>query len=405
MSRSLLYHAFGIRGKFEYVRTEYHQGKVILSIRQPREHLRCPHCGSPHVHFKTHRDRVFRTVPIGARPVYIHLPVARVACQECATNRQVKLPFANPRFSYTHSFERYALELSTFMTIQDAADHLEVSWDVIKEIQKRNLRRRFSKPRLRNVRQIAIDEVHMGRGARFATVVLDLESGAVVFVGKGRGIEALRPFWKRLRSSHARIEAVATDMAGGYIAAVREFLPEAVHVFDHFHVVKLYNEKLTELRRELHREATEMLHKQVLKGIRWLLLRNPDNLSEEKGEPSRLLEALQLNQSLATAYYLKEALSQIWKQDGKAAATHCLDDWVKQANASGIRIVMSFAKTLQTHRNAILAWYDYQISTGPLEATNNKIQLLKRKAYGYRDQEFFHLKIYALHLSRYELVG
>lgn len=405
MSTSILYHAFGIRGGFEYVRTEYAGGRVILSIRQPREKLRCPHCGSPEVHLKTHRDRVFRTVPIGARPVWIHLPVARVACQKCAVVRQVRLPFAEPRFGYTHSFERYALDLSKFMTIQDVADHLEVSWDVIKDIQKRYLHRRFSKPRLRHVRQIAIDEVYVGRGARFATVVLDLERGAVIFVGKGRGTEALRPFWRRLRSSRARIEAVATDMAGGYIAAVRQFLPEAVHVFDHFHVIKLYNEKLTDLRRQLYREATDMLHKQVLKGTRWLLLRNPDNLDEQKGEPSRLLEALKLNQSLATAYYLKEALGQLWEQPSKAAAARCLDDWVQQANASGIRVVMSFAKTLQTHRNGILAWYDYQISTGPLEATNNKIQLLKRKAYGYRDQEFFHLKIYALHLTRYELVG
>jgi transposase len=387
------------------VRTDYSEGKVTLSIRQPREKLRCPHCGSAEVHLKTFRDRVFRAVPIGARPVWIHFPVPRVACQKCAVVRQVKLPFANPRFSYTHSFERYALDLSKFMTIQDVADHLDVSWDVIKEIQKRYLHRHFSKPRLRNVRQVAIDEVHVGRGARFATIVLDLERGAVIFVGKGRGVEALRPFWKRLRSSHARIQAVATDMAGGYIAAVRQFLPEAVHVFDHFHVIKLYNEKLTELRRELYREATDKLHRQVLKGTRWLLLSNPDNLNEEKGEPSRLLEALQLNQSLATAYYLKEALGQIWKQHSKAAATRCLDDWIKQANASGIRVLMSFTKTLQAYRNGILAWYDYQISTGPLEATNNKIQLLKRKAYGYRDQEFFHLKIYALHLTRYELVG
>lgn len=405
MSTSLLYHAFGIRGGFEYVRTDYAEGRVTLSIRQPRDKLRCPDCGAADVHLKTHRDRVFRGVPIGARPVWIHLPVARVACQKCAAVRQVKLPFANPRFSYTHCFERYALDLSKFMTIQDVADHLDVSWDVVKDIQKRHLHRHFSKPRLRNVRQLAIDEVHVGRGARFATIVLDLERGAVIFVGKGRGTEALRPFWRRLRSSRARIEAVATDMAGGYIAAVREFLPQAVHVFDRFHLIKLYNEKLTELRRQLYREATDALHKQVLKGTRWLLLRNPDNLDEAKGEPSRLLEALTLNQSLATAYYLKDALNQIWEQPDKAAAERCLRDWVHQANSSGIRVVMTFAKTLKTHRNGILAWYDCPISTGPLEATNNKIQLLKRKAYGYRDQEFFHLKIYALHLTRYELVG
>src|SRR5579872_5833184 len=251
MSTSLLYHAFGIRGGYEHVRTEYVEGKVLISIRQRRETLRCSHCGSDDVHLKTHEHRLFRGLPVGSRPVEIHLPVARVECQKCCNSRQVRVPFARERVSYTRSFERYVLDLSAYMTIQDLADHLQVSWDLVKGIQKRYLKKKFSRPKLRNVRQIAIDEIHIGRG-RFATVVLDLERGAVIFVGKGRGIEAVRPFWRRLRKSRAKIRAVATDMAGGYIAAVREFLPDAAHVFDRFHVMKLYNQKLSDFRREMY---------------------------------------------------------------------------------------------------------------------------------------------------------
>src|SRR5207248_7443740 len=131
------------------------------------------------------------------------------------------------------------------MTIRDVAKHLGVSWDVIKDIQKRDLSRRYRKPKLKHLRHIAIDEISIAKGHRYLTVVLDLDSGAVVFVGDGKGAKALQPFWVRLRAAHARIEAVATDMSLAYIQAVRRHLPGATHVFDHFHVIKLFNDKLS----------------------------------------------------------------------------------------------------------------------------------------------------------------
>ena len=112
---------------------------------------------------------------------------------------------------------------------------------------------------------------------------MDLESGAVVFVGDGKGADALKPFWKRLRPSGAKIEAVAMDMSAAYRGAVSTHLPKAKIVFDHFHVIKLFNEKLSDLRRALYREATDVMHKEVLKGTRWLLLKNPENLDAEEG--------------------------------------------------------------------------------------------------------------------------
>ena len=230
-------------------------------------------------------------------------------------------------------------------------------------------------------------------------------SGAVVFVGDGKGVAALEPFWKRLRASRAKIKAVATDLSVAYIQAVRRHLPRAVLVFDHFHIVKLFNDKLSDLRRELYREAVDRLDKQVLKGTRWLLLKNPENLDDGRQERTKLEEALRLNQPLATAYYLKEDLRQVWEQPDKATARRVLDDWIRRAEASCIKQLQQMATTLSMYRSGILAYYDYPISTGPLEGTNNKIKTMKRQAYGFRDQEFFKLKIYALHRTRYALVG
>jgi transposase len=404
MSTSLLYHGFGLVG-YRYVHTKFTEGRVRFRIEQPRETLRCSACGSLEVWSQGGVDRTFRTVPIGKKPVDLVFKVPRLFCFGCGLTRQAKLSFAEPKKHYTRSFERYALELSRHMTIKDVAEHLDVSWDTIKEIQARSLLRRFGKPKLAKLRQIAIDEISIGKGQRYVTVVLNLLSGAVVFVGEGKGTASLTPFWKRLRSARAKIEAVATDMSKAYIRAVRENLRGAVHVFDHFHVIKLFNEKLSAFRRSLFHQLATDAERKVLKGTRWLLLKNPENLDEDRNEVERLAEALDLNAPLATAYYLKEDLRQIWQQRSKAMARRVLDDWLARARASGISMLERFATTLAEHAEGILAWYDAPISTGPLEGTNNKIQLMKRQAYGFRDPEFFRLKILGIHETRHALVG
>ena len=404
MSTSILYHGFGIVG-YRYVKTRYQGKAIIFTICHRRERLYCPVCRSRNVTLRGKTTRRFRTFPVGFKVIFLELEVQRVGCLECHRVRQVSLGFADPRFTYTHAFERYALELSKHMTIQDVARHLSVSWDVIKDIQKRDLTKRFAKPGLKHLKTIAIDEIAVRKGHQYLTVVMDMDSGAMVFVGNGKGADALDPFWKRLKRAKADIQAVAMDMSPAYTSAVSANLPKAAIVFDHFHVIKLFNDQLSNLRRELYHEAKDVLQKKVLKGTRWLLLKNPENLNAAKAEKDRLKEALQLNHPLSCAYYLKEDLRQIWFQKSKDRAHRVLADWVKRAESSGIKMLVKFSKTIASFRSGILAYYDYRISSGALEGTNNKIKTMKRMAYGFRDMEFFKLKIMAIHETKYALVG
>lgn len=404
MSTSLLYHAFGIVG-YHYVSQSFKDGQVTFRIEKPRERHRCPQCGSANVWDQGGVERTFRVVPIGSKPTFVTLKVPRVLCFDCGTVRQIKLGFADPKKRYSRAFERYVLELSRLMTIQDVAKHLGISWDTVKDIQARSLQKRFGKPKLHKLRQIAIDEIAIAKGHRYVTVVLNLLTGAVVFVGDGKGVDALKPFWRRLRRAHAKVVAVATDMSKAYIRAIRAHLPRAVHVFDHFHVIKLFNEKLSAFRRALYTQLSSEPERKLLKGTRWLLLKNPENLDPEKNERERLEEALRLNAPLATAYYLKEDLRQIWLQDSKRAARRMLRDWLARARASGIPMLVQFAATLEEYQEGILAYYQYRISTGPLEGTNNKIKTMKRQAYGFRDHAFFKLKILGIHETKHALVG
>ena len=231
------------------------------------------------------------------------------------------------------------------------------------------------------------------------------KTGAVVFVGDGKGADALDPFWKQVKRAKSKIDAVAIDMSPAYISAIIKNLPNAKIVFDHFHVIKMFNEKLSELRRQLYHEVNDILQKKVMKGTRWLLLKNPKNLDPDRDEHRRLREALELNQPLATAYYMKEDLRQFWKQTNKMTATAFLESWIRRASGSDVRILKQLANTLASHKSGLLNYYDYTISTGPLEGTNNKIKTMQRQAYGFRDMDFFKLKIMALHQTKYALVG
>lgn len=195
-------------------------------------------------------------------------------------------------------------------------------------------------------------------------------------------------------------------MSKAYIAAVRHNLPDAIHVFDRFHIMKYFNDQLSKLRRRLYREAKgDDETRASLKGSRWILLKREENLDLTKGEHKRLEKALKLNADLYAAYLLKEDLHELWEADDEEEAMRCLASWIATAEHSQIPEMQAFSNTLRNHHDKILNYHACPITTGPLEGTNNKIKTMKRQSYGFRDDEYFNLKIFAIHEARYALVG
>jgi transposase len=352
--------------------------------------------------------RVFKMLPVGGRRIELAVDIPRLFCHECGGIRQPDLAFADPKKHYTRSLERFVIDLCRVASIQDVAELTGLGWDTVKEIHKRHLRRKYISLSLKKVRYLAVDEVYLGKKRKYITIVVDLQSGRVLHVGQGKGKEALEGFWKRLKRSKAEIQAVATDMASGYITAVLTHLPDADLVLDHFHLVKWFNEKLSLLRRQLYREASQM-QKAVLKGSRWLLLKAPENLTSDqdprKDERRRLQAALELNQPLATAYYMKERLRLLFQCTDRDRAERELKAWIQEASRSGIRILKDAAQKLSVWKPFILNWHKHRISTGKLEVINGKIGMLQRNAYGYRDDEYLKLRIFNLHNATYALTG
>ena len=311
-------------------------------------------------------------------------------------------PFAPAYARYTHRLAAFVEDLQGILCLSDLAAVTGLGWGTVKAIVSRRLERDYGHPRLKELKYLSIDELYLGRQKKFYTLVIDLESGRIVWVAKGRGKEALRKFWRSLRLSKARIEAVAMDMSAAYWAAVRENLPEAAVVFDRFHITKLVNEKLDELRRALLREATDLM-KQTVKGVRWLLLMRRDHLNEQ--QLPRLEAALKHNEPLCLGYLLKEALGLLWEQPTRAQMKAFLAEWCQWASTTGIPLFQSLAKTLTVHASGILSWWEHRINNGRMEGINNKVRTLLRQAYGYRDERFFILRLLGLHECKHRLTG
>ena len=288
------------------------------------------------------------------------------------------------------------------MTLSDVAIMTRLSWDTVKSITKSRLAKEYGKPVLHGVRDLAIDEIHLGRKMRFFTIVIDLAEGRILWAKPGRGKQALQGFWPRLRAAKVDIQAVATDMSAAYWSAVREQLPTAALVFDKFHIIKLMNERLDDLRREMVREAEGPL-KLRIKGTRFLLLRNPENLRDD--QIPKLDEALRLNEPLLLGWYLKEELRELWSQPSRKRMEVFLNDWCAKAAQTGIGQIQKMAKTLRVHASGVLAYADHPITSGKLEGINNKIKTLTKQSYGFHDENFFILKLLSLHHSRYKLLG
>ncbi len=403
MSTSILYHGFSIR-QYQYLKTDYRHGALFFHIEKSKERQCCSVCQSNKVIRKGRVIRTLRTLPIGNKKVFLVVHLHRLLCRKCGALRLEPLLISHPKARCTRALEQYVMDLLKAMTIEDVAKHLGMSWDTIKSIHVRALRAKFRNRRIKHLRYLGVDEIAVRKGHRYLTIVVDLENGQVVWVSEGREKASLEPFIKRLKRARVPIKAIAMDMWPAYWGAVLKHFSHDVIVFDHYHIISDYNRVLDVLRRQEAASAPDE-QKTVYKGVRYLLLKGAEKISGATRARERLDRLLDVNRNLNIAYILKEELRDLWNcKDFSKAKTH-LDNWLQKAWACGIKPVMKFANKLASHRCGILNFFIHRVTTGKVEGINNKIKVLKRKAYGFRDLEYFKLRIYFLNEARYALIG
>jgi len=401
MSTSILYHAFGLKG-VAYHSTMYIGNSVILSATMKDKLLKCPACSSRQSTAKGRKERWFRMSPCGRKQCFLKLLIHRLLCSHCGKLWWPQLPFVEGKRRFTRSFALTALDLLRFGTIQAVAHYLNVGWDVIKDIHKSHLHRLYRKIPLDKVKYLGIDEFSIRKGHNYMTIFIDLQEGRILHAVKGKSKEDVQPFLKVLASKAGKLKAVAMDMSSAYYRAVSECLPNAAVIFDRYHVMALMNNTIDTLRRELQ-VSLDDAEKKSLKGCRFLLLRNYESLSPDY--QVKLDALLQINQPLFIAHTLKEQLRLVWEKANRSKAEQFLKQWLFDAFMSGMRPLIKMASTILKLQEGILNYFPHRITSGGVEGLINKIKTMKRQAYGFRDIEYFKLRLYHLHCQRYSLSG
>ena len=341
-------------------------------------------------------------IPIGARPSFLRVEIWRIFCEDCQSLRWPKLPFTEGKRRYTRRFAQFAIDLLHWMTISGTAKVLNVGWDLIKDIHKEHLKRKYKSPPLKNLKYLGIDEFAIRKGHNYMSIFVDLESSRILHAVEGKAGQDIESFLKVIKRKARKLEAIAMDMSTSFISAVEEHLPFVPIVFDHYHVSAMMNKAIEEVRREQQSQLDEEGEK-FLKGTRFLLLKNYEKLDREKQD--RLESLLQINAPLFTIHSMKEQLREFWEKDSIEEAVEFLNAWCNDAESTSIEPLKRVAKSLMHHSHGLLNYFYHRISCGLVEGLNNKIKTLKRQAYGFRDMAYFKLRLYHLHSQRYSLTG
>ena len=278
------------------------------------------------------------------------------------------------------------------LTVNDVAKHFGINWKTVKAIDKYFLEQQYGETDYEGLRILAVDEIAISKGHRYLTVVLDYLSDRVIWTGKDRTKETLGDFFAGMTDEQRQnIEAIAMDMWDPYIHAIKKHAPHVKIVFDLFHVVSSFGKVIDKIRNAEYRKASKE-DKEVFKGSKYLLLRN--KITIRKKEPrEQLKQLLSLNETINTVYILKDKLKLIWRYRSRTWARKALDDWCSMAKTLTHPEINKFVNMLLRYNYGILNHCDYQIHTSKLEGVNNKIKVIKRKAYGFLDERYFSLKI------------
>jgi len=322
---------------------------------------------------------------------YLHCMVPRIKNSDGKV-KMVEVPWSRKGSGFTLLFEALALRLiEGEMPVNKVANLLKVHPQSIWTIFNYWVRSTYKEDNIDTLTQLGIDETSSKKGHNYITVGVDLSSNRVIHATEGKGaksIEKIKDYMNSKSVSPSQIIDASIDLSPSFICGLKEHFPNAEIHFDRFHVKKLLNTAMDEVRKIERKEHDE------LKGHKYTFLKNKKNLSDKKH--SQLSELITLFPTLGEAYRLKELFDDVWEMTSEQEASDFIDFWISEVEKSKIPPFIKFTKTLKLHRSGIVNFVKEKINNGVLEGINNKIQLAKRRARGFRNLDNFINMIYFL---------
>lgn len=364
---------------------------VYLRIDERYNHL-CPFCGTAMGENRCVWQSALDLPLSTANVVLIKYEAFQGYCSNCKVYHTFLPEGIDNKAQATSRVMHYVCRLCRFMPVNKIPFFLPISTGTARRWDKKILAEHLPDPDLDNLRVILIDEKSIGAHHQYVTVVINGENGEVLHLAEGKKKESLESFFEKLNDEQLdAIEAVGMDRSGAYKSIVSEYIPQAKIVFDKFHIVSNYHDAIDKVRRSEWNKAEEDNDKKFIKGQRYNLFKNPENLTDVQSASLNAL--LNLNKPLSEAYVLKDALKIVWTYVYPKCAEKYLDKWIGWAKETALSPLVQFAKGLDRDRHEILSFIRYRVTSAKLEAFNATIARIVRRACGYRDLEYLFLKI------------
>jgi len=384
----------GLKGqRVNQIKLDEQERQLVIHCRRDRRRNAIDPVSGKKGTINRYVRRQVRDVPLFGYPCVIDMELAQVFISK-NERRMEHCEFVDRGWRFTRRFCRMISGLCRHMSIQAVSRHLGVRWETVKNIDKAYLEESLpalDPTQLTDLKYLGVDEVARAKGHDYMTVIYDMVEGHLIGVETGRTADVFSGFLKQLPAKTTeKIEAVAMDMGPSYQKSVRDCLPNADIVFDRFHVMKNYSKALSNQRRIEFRKANDA-GKKLLTGTHYLVLKNAHKLDES--EAQRLQQLLDENANLNTLYILKEQLQALWESETVELMLERLEAWCRIADQSAMLYLKKFARMLRNHRVGICNYAKHKLTSARIEAGNISIGMIRKRARGIRDTEYFKLKI------------
>lgn len=356
----------------------------------------CSGCRQPRPRYDRLAPRRFEYVPIWQIGVFFVYAMRRVDCPECGVTVE-EVPWCQGKQTQTRTYQWFLAKWAKRMSWQETARVFRTSWQSVFKAVKNAVFWGIVHDVWSDVRTLGVDEIAWRKGHSYLTLVYQLDEGRkrLLWIGEGREKETLDKFFNCLGPEQSqKVDFVCSDMLSAYLEVIARRAESAVHVLDRFHIMKLMNTAIDDVRRAEVKQRERDGFDPVLKNSRWCLLKRPENRTRK--QTVKMKELLRYNLQSVKAHLQREDFQQFWEYKSPAWAGKFLDEWCTRSLRTNLEPMKKVARTLREHRELILNWFkaEGKLSAGTVEGFNNKAKLTMRKAYGYKSLETAQIALY-----------
>ena len=374
--------------------------ECIVAQVEPRSNgrARCSKCHKPCPGYDRLTSRLFEFIPVWGFKVFLSYTPRRVHCPEHGIVVE-HMPWAVGKSPVCRAYKIFLARWAKKLSWKEVAESFRTSWDSVFVSVKFVVEYGLANRSVEGIRSIGVDEWHYRRGMQhFATLVYQIDEGKIrlLFIEKKRCVKSLLRFFRELGQERCKeIEYVCSHMWKPYLKVINKKIPQALHILDRFHIVANLNKALNEVRAAEAKRLKREGYEDVLKNSKYCFLKNPENLTAN--QRAKLDDVIQYDLKSVRAYLLKESFQLLWTYTSPYWASWYLEKWCTRAMRSKLEPLKKFAKSMRKHQPLILNYFKAKkrLSSGVVEGLNRKVNLVTRKAYGYRN--FENLKMALFH--------